>query len=48
MESSYWGIDMAQIIFGGAILVVFIFFAVWGIRSGRPKAGPKAGPKPGR
>lgn len=45
MDSIYWGMDMAQIIFGVAILVVFIFFAVWGIRSsggtktGRTKTG---------
>jgi hypothetical protein len=35
----YWGIDVSQMIFGAAMLVVFIFFAVWGIRVGRAKTG---------
>jgi len=45
MGSGYFGLGLAQIIFGVAILFVFIFFAVWGIRAGGGrKTGPKAGP----
>ncbi|MHB1324852.1 MAG: hypothetical protein ACYDGS_04060 [Thermoleophilia bacterium] len=33
MQSSYFGIDLAQIIFGGAVLLLFIGFAVWGLQS---------------
>lgn len=40
MESMYWGIDVSQMIFGAAMLVVLIFFAVWGYRASR---GPRAG-----
>lgn len=40
MDSSYLGLDLAQIIFGVAIIIVFIFFVVWGIRTG---GGTKTG-----
>ena len=33
MQSSYFGIDLAQIIFGGAVLLIFIGFAFWGLQS---------------
>ncbi|MBI5870365.1 MAG: hypothetical protein HZB44_05315 [Actinobacteria bacterium] len=44
MESMYWGIDVSQIIFGVGMLIVLVFFAVWGIRVGRGRTG---GTKPG-
>jgi len=48
MPHSYLGIDVAQIILGGAILIMFVFFAVWGFRVSRgPKSdGTKSGSKP--
>lgn len=33
MGSGYFGIDLAQIIFGGAVILVLIAFAVWGFRT---------------
>lgn len=48
MPHSYLGIDVAQIILGGAIIIVFVFFAVWGFRVSRSsKSGDtKSGTKP--
>jgi len=39
MENGYFGIDLSQIILGGAILLVFIGFAIWGVRTSRRKPG---------
>lgn len=33
MQSSYFGIDLAQIIFGGAMLLLLIGFGFWGLQS---------------
>lgn len=30
MNSGYFGLDLSQIIFGGAVILVFIGFAYWG------------------
>lgn len=30
MESGYFGLDLSQIIFGGAVILVLIGFAYWG------------------
>lgn len=30
MQSGYFGLDLSQIIFGGAVIVVLIGFAYWG------------------
>lgn len=35
MQSGYFGIDLSQIIFGGAVILVLIGFAVWGFRMTR-------------
>ncbi len=35
MESGYIGLDLAQIIFAGAVIIVLIGFAVWGFRTRR-------------
>ncbi|MFA5801321.1 MAG: hypothetical protein WC911_02480 [Thermoleophilia bacterium] len=37
MENGYFGIDLSQIILGGAILLVFVGFAIWGIRTSHKK-----------
>lgn len=33
MRSGYFGIDLSQIIFAGAILIVFVGFAIWGLNT---------------
>lgn len=30
MESGYFGLDLSQIIFGGAVILVLVGFAYWG------------------
>ncbi|MHB1391156.1 MAG: hypothetical protein ACYCXF_08005 [Thermoleophilia bacterium] len=35
LMNGYFGIDLAQMIFGGAVILVLIGFAVWGFRTTR-------------